>query len=230
MQQLRLATSCRQGNAYRVARVKLAPAHRIECRWHDFAEVFWIEAGSGVHLVNERAPPVDAWRSRADATGGSSHVSHERSGRADAGERRVRSRYGRFPARTLFRRRAWPGRVTRSPASTGSSRASSAGRVSSPGCSSRVRPPVAARAVPARAVATARLAALATGLPLWLNDALRRLGDDPDALARGVPALAALAGRSREHVNRVARQGSGRTARRSSSRSCGWIARPLIYA
>ncbi len=65
---------------------------------------------------------------------------------------------------------------------------------------------------------------LQRGLPLWLNDALRRLGDDPAALASGVPALAALAGRSREHVNRVARRGAHRSAT-EPSRQFGWIAR-----
>jgi len=49
-------------------------------------------------------------------------------------------------------------------------------------------------------------------VPPWLQDALRRFADDPAALAGGVPRLASLAGRSREHVNRVARTATGRTA------------------
>jgi AraC family cel operon transcriptional repressor len=49
-------------------------------------------------------------------------------------------------------------------------------------------------------------------LPPWLQQALRRLADDPQALASGVPALASFAGRSREHVNRVARATTGRRA------------------
>ena len=49
-------------------------------------------------------------------------------------------------------------------------------------------------------------------VPPWLAEALRRVADDTDALTRGVPALAAFAGRSREHVNRVARATTGRRA------------------
>ncbi len=48
--------------------------------------------------------------------------------------------------------------------------------------------------------------------PPWLGDALARFAADPDALAGGVPGLAALAGRSREHVNRVIRDRTGETA------------------
>ena len=48
--------------------------------------------------------------------------------------------------------------------------------------------------------------------PPWLGDALARFAADPDALAGGVPGLAALAGRSREHVNRVIRDRTGDTA------------------
>lgn len=51
-----------------------------------------------------------------------------------------------------------------------------------------------------------------SALPLWLGDALTRLAEDPDALAAGTPGLAALAGRSPEHVNRVIRNRTGRTA------------------
>lgn len=49
-------------------------------------------------------------------------------------------------------------------------------------------------------------------LPSWLAAALVRFGADPDALSEGVPALAELAGRSREHVNRVLQARTGRTA------------------
>jgi AraC family cel operon transcriptional repressor len=51
-----------------------------------------------------------------------------------------------------------------------------------------------------------------SALPPWLTDAIRRLAGDPDALARGVLGLASLAGRSREHVNRVIRAQTGQTA------------------
>ncbi|TCC46991.1 AraC family transcriptional regulator [Kribbella pittospori] len=50
------------------------------------------------------------------------------------------------------------------------------------------------------------------GLPLWLTEALSRFADDPVALTEGVTGLAGLAGRSREHVNRVIQAGTGQTA------------------
>lgn len=49
-------------------------------------------------------------------------------------------------------------------------------------------------------------------LPVWLTEAITRLADDPIALAEGVVGLADLAGRSREHVNRVIQAGTGQTA------------------
>lgn len=49
-------------------------------------------------------------------------------------------------------------------------------------------------------------------LPAWLEGALEGLARDPEALARGVRGLAELAGRSREHVNRVLRSHTGQTA------------------
>lgn len=50
------------------------------------------------------------------------------------------------------------------------------------------------------------------GLPSWLTEAISRLADDPVALTEGVTGLAELAGRSREHVNRVIQAGTGQTA------------------
>ncbi|MFI5694682.1 AraC family transcriptional regulator [Kribbella sp. NPDC051586] len=50
------------------------------------------------------------------------------------------------------------------------------------------------------------------GLPAWLTEALSRFADDPVALGEGVNGLADLAGRSREHVNRVIQAGTGQTA------------------
>ncbi|WP_168197246.1 helix-turn-helix transcriptional regulator [Kribbella sp. ALI-6-A] len=49
-------------------------------------------------------------------------------------------------------------------------------------------------------------------LPTWLTEAIARLVDDSDALAEGVTGLAELAGRSREHVNRVIQAATGQTA------------------
>lgn len=49
-------------------------------------------------------------------------------------------------------------------------------------------------------------------LPSWLGTAIDHVADDPIALRSGVPALALRAGRSREHVNRILREQTGKTA------------------
>jgi AraC family transcriptional regulator, dual regulator of chb operon len=49
-------------------------------------------------------------------------------------------------------------------------------------------------------------------LPTWLTEAITRIADDPVALTEGVTGLATIAGRSREHVNRVIQAGTGQTA------------------
>ncbi len=210
---LRLSDFLPVGAAYRVARVKLAPAHRMEPHTHDFAEVFWIEEGSGVHVVNrERVPlkrgdlvlmrPADVHTFRTSNPAGLTQVNlaFER-GTVDF----LHERYfagGEWP----WSRDRLPATYELEPGELGWSRELAGLLFAGP----------ATRLVLERFL-LALLQQLVSprlqrGLPLWLNDALRRLGDDPAALASGVPALAALAGRSREHVNRVARRGADRSA------------------
>jgi AraC family cel operon transcriptional repressor len=49
-------------------------------------------------------------------------------------------------------------------------------------------------------------------LPGWFDEAMMKLAGSPELLHGGVPALAKVAGYSREHVNRVARKATGLTA------------------
>lgn len=51
-----------------------------------------------------------------------------------------------------------------------------------------------------------------TSLPTWLTEAITRIADDPVALTEGVTGLAEVAGRSREHINRVIQAETGQTA------------------
>ena len=51
----------------------------------------------------------------------------------------------------------------------------------------------------------------AQGLPGWLDEAIKQFSRNSDALSQGPMALASLAGRSREHVNRVIQRSTGQT-------------------
>ncbi|HEY4206522.1 MAG TPA: AraC family transcriptional regulator [Puia sp.] len=44
----------RQGDVMHLARVNIYSKKDITLHRHDFAEIFWVESGSGVHLINDR--------------------------------------------------------------------------------------------------------------------------------------------------------------------------------
>jgi AraC family cel operon transcriptional repressor len=201
------------GAAYRVSRVKVTPAHRMQPHTHDFAEVFWIEDGSGVHVVNGQRHaltrgdlvlmrPDDVHTFRTRDVGGLTQVSV-------AFDRATLD----FLQHRYYDDGAWPWAGATLPATY----TFEPGEL---GWSGELAGLLFA-GPPTRLLLERFLLALLQqlvspqlrpGLPGWLDDALRRLGDDTEALAGGVATLAALAGRSREHVNRVARRATGRTA------------------
>jgi AraC family cel operon transcriptional repressor len=203
------------GAAYHAARARLAPGKRIARHGHDFAEVFWIERGRGVHEVNGevqalapgdlvlmRAQDIHGFRSQAESL---TQVNVA------------------FDAATLdflqeryFERGPWPwdGGVVPSRYRLDTTKlgwlAELAGLL-------LTGPPT--RLVLERFLLTVLQqlvvpAGVQPGLPLWLREALRRLAEEPMAAGQsgGVSALATLAGRSREHVSRTARRATGRTA------------------
>jgi AraC family transcriptional regulator, dual regulator of chb operon len=213
VQTLRLTTFLPDGSAYRAARVALVPSHRMHLHMHDFAEVFWIEKGTGVHIVNgERLPlePGNLVLMRPDdvhtfATTDPVGLTQVNVAFDAATLDFLRERYfegGEWP----WTGGALPATYALEPGDLGWSRELAGLLFTGP---------------PTRLVLERFLLALLQqlmaprlrpGLPPWLDEALDKLSRDDEALARGVPALADLAGRSREHVNRVARQSVGRTA------------------
>jgi AraC family transcriptional regulator, dual regulator of chb operon len=185
----------------------------MEPHTHDFAEVFWIEQGSGVHLVNGERRPLK----RGDLVLMRPDDVHTFRTSDPAGLTQVNVAFDRgtiaFLHQRYFAGGDWPWAGAALPASyelepgeLGWS-AELAGLLFA-GPATRLSLERFLLALLQQLVSPR----LQPGLPLWLNDALRRFAEDPVALTRGVPALAVLAGRSREHVNRVARRGAGRTA------------------
>jgi len=177
---------------------------------HDFAEVMWVERGAFVHLVNGDRQPL--------VTGDVVFI-RPADVHTFAGTGFVQVNVA-FDPRTLaflegryFPDGRWPWGSGELPAVHSLDRRQLA-RITE---LSRLL----AEAVPTRLVLDRFLLEVLQELieptashevPPWLRDALARLAEDQSALAGGVPALARLAGRSREHVNRVARATTGHTA------------------
>lgn len=210
---LRLSEYLQPGAAYHVARVTPRPAPRNEAHTHDFAEVFWVELGRVVHLVNgERrlltegdlilVRPNDVHTIRRYRTEDFAfvNVAFDR-GTLDF----LRHRYGDAAE--------WPWEGGVLPATYHLDRVQLA-RLGEFATRLLVGRPsrLALECFLLELLHDFIQRPLDSGVPDWLTKALSRLGDDPESLARGVPALALLAGRSREHVNRVIRTATGGTA------------------
>ena len=207
---LRFRDYAPNGDVYHFSRTLAGAGFRGTLHTHDFAEVMWIERGAGVHHVNGTRRPLAEGElvlvRPADV--------HTFSGESFA---LVNVAFDRrtldFLERRYFRDAQGPWRGGALPATYRLDRLQLArlGELSH----------LLVRARPTRLLLERFLLELVHGLveraphetlPPWLQDALRRFADDSEALARGVPALAALAGRSREHLNRVARTATGQTA------------------
>jgi AraC family transcriptional regulator, dual regulator of chb operon len=174
---------------------------------HDFAELMWVERGVLVHLINGDRRPLEA----GDAVFVRPADIHTVVGKefaqvAVAFERQTLD----FLKQRYFDGTDWPWRAGTAPATYRLDRRQLAH------LTELVR--LLAMANPTRLALERFLLdilheltqqAAPPGVPHWLQDALTRLADDREALARGVPALASFAGRTREHVNRVARSTTG---------------------
>lgn len=212
---LRLRDFMPRGSHFHIARGVYASNAERRLHTHDFAEVCWIESGEGFHLVNgERAPlrggalllirPNDAH----DFQGGRGepltlvNVAFKRAVLND-----LRRRY--------FSDGGFPWHAERLPHAARLDRAALA-RINE--AAERLTQAPQTRLSLDRflitvldEVAQPRRPEEAADLPPWLAEAVRRFADDPHLLPGGVPALAALAGRSPAHVNRTFRRHSGRT-------------------
>jgi len=177
---------------------------------HDFYEVFWIEEGSGRHPVNG-----ERWQLAAGdcvfIRPGDQHGFQK----DDAGvfawtnvaipaemERQLRRRYADELGWWPWRGGALPHRCRLQPSQVERLKEQAASL------------PVARQrrldldwfiASVLRCLDPPGLRREASGTPYWLDEAVARFLDDDHALLEGTPALVALAGRCREHVNRTVR-------------------------
>lgn len=202
------------GACYHVARVtfKGSGATTTPHR-HDFPEVFWVEDGEGVHLVNDEPTPLAAGDLVLVRPADIHVLRPARSGKVTIVNVAFGSDTLAFLHDRYFTTGGWPWQGAGLPTRYWLDRLKlerlgqlGAGLVAGP---------------PSRLVLERFLIELLTEVtkpdvqlhvPHWLADALRRLADDQEALTLGVAGLASLAGRSREHVNRVLRAETGRTA------------------
>lgn len=202
-----------ESSAYHVARTTFRPGHRVQPHTHDFAELFWIERGTGLHLVNGESRPL----AHGDLVLVRPEDAHSFQARGADGLTQVNVAFERathdFLRERYFVGGEWPWSGARTPACfrLDDVQLTRLGELSA----------LLFAGPPTRLVLERFLLELLheliaprheEALPPWLTDALRRFAADPHALAQGVPALAALAGRTREHVSRVVRARTGRTA------------------
>lgn len=210
---LRLAEYVQPGEVYYVGRRSAGARFHGRLHTHaDFAELTWIEDGSLIHLVNGRRRTLSAG-DLAFIRPSDVHLFRP------VGQQPFTQVTVSFPTQTLealqeryFRDQDWSWSATPAPTTH---------RLAAPRME-RLRE-LTAELVgrPAGQLALDRfllevlcdIAAPRTPspVPAWLADALERFGGD-DALVRGPRGLAEIAGRSLEHVNRVLRETTGRTA------------------
>lgn len=178
---------------------------------HDFAEMFWVESGGGVHLVNgvEQAlaagdvvclRPADLHLSRAGRDG----LTVVNASFAPAAVAALARRH----------RRTWPWRAGGAPLHfrllpPRMERLHAWASELSLRCTAVDRDAFLLDV--ARLLAAPQAEDADASLPGWLRDALAVFAD-PRHLGGGTAALARLAGRTPEHLNRVVRRAQGRTA------------------
>lgn len=199
--------------SYHLGRRSARGPFRGTLHTHDFAEVMWLERGSLVHLINgERCSltegdvvfirPGDVHTVRSSRPEHFTQMGLAFSSQTlDVLERRY------------FADRNWAWAATRLPATRRLDRVQLA-RLRELAGLLVTGPPgrLVLERVLLELLHDLAVPAAETGLPAWLDEALRRFAGDADALSRGTAGLAALAGRSSEHVNRVIRERTGRTA------------------
>lgn len=201
------------GAAFHLARARYRPGGSIGPHGHDFAELFWIESGRGLHRTAagaaEIAPGfvclVAAGDVHAISAGWGDALTLANVAFPDASRAALAGLCGDsdLPAAIAF-----PGAVV------------------TPECARRLSaffaelshgPPSALalhgfllRAL--AAIESDRATAATPSSPAWLTRAIATLRADESLLAEGLPALCRIAGRSPDHVTRVARRSLGESA------------------
>ena len=199
------------GGFYHVARAFFSPGRRAQLHGQDFAEVFWVEAGRGTHLVNDQRialepgdtvfmRPRDVHGLTAHGRDGLTFVNIAFHGKHLS---RLRRRY--------YIREDWPWAGDDVPATV----RLSASRISQ---LSRFAEDLRAQRQSERALDRFLLNLLALvepqgvigesgrhDVPGWLARGMQRFAGDRDAIALGMPALTRHCAKSREHVSRTIR-------------------------
>ena len=177
---------------------------------HDFAEVFWIEAGRGRHRVNGRASPLLTGEMIFIRPGDFHGIEAERMGRLTltnlafplATLRFLRERYFAESARWFWSKARYPAVVTLE-AQALAEVAQAADRLA-------VEPRERFYAERFLMNLLYRVGLMGTRplpsrSPDWLQNACRRIGE-PEYLQQGVQGFVRLAGRCHEHVSRVTQE------------------------
>jgi AraC family cel operon transcriptional repressor len=199
------------GGLFHIARVAMPPRHRGDIHTHDFAELFFVESGQGLHLVNgERQPlvrgdlvfirPDDCHRFEA-GTGGLIFVN------VAMPRTVIRTiELGYFPSEEDD----WPWRPGGQPATT-RLHVRQLDRASDWAERLAAGPPTKLLLDAFLLdLLSSRGGGLQAALPPWLAHAVDRY-TTVEQFAGGAGRLAALAGRSPEHVNRIFRRLLGRS-------------------
>lgn len=225
---LALSTFVPPGSCYHVARIEQRPGNAVGVHTHDFAELFWIESGRGTHLINGQRQPLQ----RGDMVlirPEDAHGFRDFRGESARDDKYVMVNVA-FAEETLsflreryFADQPWPWQGAELPAHyvlshdaqarlnewAASLSMASQTRLELETFLMSVLHLLSKPALPLRNVQA--MDRKGQRLPDWLEHALVRCSEPPH-LARGVGELAHLAGRCPEHLNRVVRRYTGRTA------------------
>jgi AraC-like DNA-binding protein/quercetin dioxygenase-like cupin family protein len=211
---LRIKDFIAPGDCSHVGRTEFAQGRGVAYHGHDFAEVFWVESGNGVHRRNKGnetlGPGVVCFVRPEDA--------HGFDGRVNDGLRILNVAFARGVVTELRERygkefEVWPwareskARVELEPEMTHRMSQWAQDLAQHPG--SRVR--LDRFLMDLLMLTRPREAVLAKGAgPDWLEQA-RQGFNSPEQFALGVEGFSVLAGRSPEHVNRMLRSVMGVT-------------------
>ncbi|MDX1682483.1 MAG: AraC family ligand binding domain-containing protein, partial [Phycisphaeraceae bacterium] len=219
------------GEKIHVARHTLGAKERIEIHRHDFSEVFWVESGRGRHDLNGQSHPLESgqlvWIRPTDIhrlVGGDGGMTYTNVAMAQAALDRLRQalvepvgRYWPWTADEASDSRVLDGATLGR--TTAWARHLASGRRDEASMAWFVLNLLEQIDLP--------LPGLEGPMPDWLRRAMRGLAD-PSEMAGGTSALARLAGRSPEHVNRTARRVAGCTATDLvNAVRMGWAGREL---
>jgi AraC family cel operon transcriptional repressor len=198
----------------RVVRHVLKAGLGFNTHTHEFAEVFWCETGTGMHVVNGHQSPLEA----GDVVFVRPDDVHSGHATSRAGLTFVNVSFQPDPMRALAARYPadqWPWRAGELPLQV----------KLSPRRMERLHTWAQELSAPnqrlldlecflldiARLVTQPPENDVCAGLPVWLREAVEIFAD-PRHLAGGTARLAHLAGRSQAHLNRLVRSAQNRTA------------------